>query len=170
MAELRDQRPALSAPRRQRDTRQQAGFTLAEMLAALAILMTGITTLLLSISDSVAVRRSTDMRLAAAQSVEGVLLQVRETGIRRQVDGETDLDLELATPQTYEVPNRPGLRFHVTAEEHPHRADLWLVRMRATWMEAGEILNEDFLRVVPVQLPMSVRVARFFEETQSSAR
>ncbi|MEC7584439.1 MAG: prepilin-type N-terminal cleavage/methylation domain-containing protein [Planctomycetota bacterium] len=170
MADLRKPRSAPEASGRSRDRRDEAGFTLAEMLAALAILMTGLTTLLLSISDSVAVRRSTDMRLAAAQAVEGVLLQVRETGIRRKADGETDLDLELVTPQTYEVPNQPGLRFHVTAEEHPHRADLWLVRMRATWMDAGEILNEDFLRVVPVQLPMSVRVAQFFEETQSSAR
>lgn len=170
MADMRKPTLAPRGPGRSRDQREQAGFTLAEMLAALAILMTGITTLLLSISDSVAVRRSTDMRLAAAQAVEDVLLQVRETGIRRKAGGETDLDLELATPQTYEVASRPGLRFHVTAEEHPHRADLWLVRMRATWMEAGEIMNEEFLRVVPVQLPMSVRVARFFEDTQDSAR
>jgi len=170
MADLAEQRLAVSTPRQQPNGRDDAGFTLAEMLAALAILMTGITTLLLSLSDSVSLRRSTDMRLAAAQAVEDVLLRVQQTGIRRRADAATDLDLELAVREDYQVPGRPGLAFRVATEPHPHRADLWLVRLEATWLEAGEFMTEEFLRVLPVQLPMGVRVARFREETRGSVR
>lgn len=137
-----------------------AGFTLAEMLAALAILMVGVTTLLAALSDSVSQRRSTEMRLLAAQAVEDVVLRARE-GIRRSDGAATDLDVELAAAAE---PVAPGLRLQVETIEEPSRPDVWLLRITARWMEEGDFVAEEFLRLVPRQLPLGVRVARFREE------
>ncbi len=148
----------------------QQGFTLAEMLAALGILMVTVTTLLASLADSVALRRATDMRLAAAAAVEDVVLQVRRTGIERELGAETDLDLVLQQRGPYELENMPGLRFFVSVSDARDRSDVWLLKIVAEWMEAGEIMQEEFLRALPRELPMADRVARFREEDSETVR
>ena len=148
----------------------QHGFTLTEMLAALAILMVGVTTLLASLSDSVSLRRGTDMRLAAAAAVDEVLHQVMQNGVGLKADAVSDLDLELLSKEPVFVEGVPGLRFEVTAVEDDTRPDLWLLKVTAVWMEQGEFLTEEFLRVVPRQLPLGVRVQRFRGENQNNPR
>ena len=152
------------------DRHGQHGFTLAEMLAALAILMVAITTLLASLADSVSLRRSTDMRLYAAAAVEDVVMQVQLRGVRRQASANHDLDLELAMDGPYLVEQAPGLRFFVKAIEAKDRSDVWLLKLRAQWMEAGEYLEEEFLRVLPRQLPLGARVERFFEDNSDTGQ
>jgi prepilin-type N-terminal cleavage/methylation domain-containing protein len=148
----------------------ERGFTLAEMLAALAILLIGVTTLLASLGDSISLRRSTDARLAAAAAVEDVLVRVQQTGIRRRADAETDLDLELDLPGAFPVAGFDGLRCTVTAVDNKDRPDLWLLRVRMQWLEEGEAMTEEFLRVVPRQLPLGARVQRFRSENHETAR
>ncbi len=148
----------------------QQGFTLAEMLAALGILMVTVTTLLASLADSVALRRATDMRLSAAAAVEDVVLQVQRNGIEREIGAESDLDLALKTQGPYERDNMPGLRFFVSVIDARDRSDVWLLKIVAEWMEAGEIMQEEFLRALPRELPMADRVARFREEDSETVR
>lgn len=142
---------------------RQAGFTLAEMLAALAILLIGVTTLLASLSNSVGLRRSSEARLAVAQAVEEVVLQAQQ-GLRRSAAAATDLDLELALPPVIDVPGFPGARFGVRLVEHPERLDVVLLECTASWFEGGEAIQEQFLRVLPRQLPLGRRVQRFNDE------
>jgi prepilin-type N-terminal cleavage/methylation domain-containing protein len=148
----------------------QQGFTLAEMLAALGILMVTVTTLLASLADSVALRRATDMRLSAAAAVEDVVLQVQRNGIEREIGAESDLDLALKKQGPYELDNMPGLRFFVSVIDARDRSDVWLLKIVAEWMEAGEIMQEEFLRALPRELPMADRVARFREEDSETVR
>lgn len=159
----------------------QQGFTLVEMLAALAILVLAVTTLLSSLGDSVALRRSTDARLQVAQAVEDLVVRVRETGIRRRAGADSDLDLELSVPDSLEAPGFPGLMLSVREDKvdpkankadakstaaagFADRPDVMLLRIEATWLDEGEAVSETFLRVVPRQLPLAARIQRFREE------
>jgi prepilin-type N-terminal cleavage/methylation domain-containing protein len=147
------------------DQQRNAGFTLIEMLVALGILVVGVTTLLASLGDSMALRSSTDARLLAAAAVEDLVHQIAATGIRRRADAETDLDLELATPGEVAVPGYSTMRLLPSVEEDKERRDVWLLHVRATWLDRGETITEEFLRVLPRQLPLGARVQRFRQET-----
>lgn len=150
--------------------RGEAGFTLVEMLIALGILLIGVTTLLATLGDSIAMRRTTDARLQVAQAIDDVVVRVQQTGIRRQAAAGSDLDLELALPASIEVPGFPGLECRVTAQEAKDRPDVWLLHIQASWLDGGEVMGEEFLRVIPRQLPLSARVQRFRSENGNASR
>jgi len=140
------------------------GFTLAEMLAALAILLLGITALIGALSSSVAQRRTTDARLEAQALCEHAILRIQEEGVRRRADGESDLDLEIGTLPDQTAPGFPGMTWSATAVLDETRPDVWLVRLKIRWLEEGEDVFEEFLRVLPRQLPLGQRVRRFRED------
>lgn len=161
------------ADRRQVDAGQAAaaGFTLAEMLAALAILLIGVTALLGALSSSVAQRRTTDARLASAALVEHALHRVQHEAVRPKADGASDLDLEVVSLDKQESPGFPGMTWSATAVVDDKRPDLWLVQLRVRWLEQDEDVVEEFWRVLPRQLPLGQRVRRFRDESnKGSAR
>jgi type II secretory pathway pseudopilin PulG len=143
----------------------QGGFTLAEMLAALGILLFGCTALIGAMSSSIAQRRSTDARLDAVALCERALHRVQHEAVRRSAGASTDLDLELATLDDQTVPGFPGMRWSASTALDPERPDVWLVRLRVSWLEEGEEMSEEFLRVLRRQLPLGQRVLRFREES-----
>jgi prepilin-type N-terminal cleavage/methylation domain-containing protein len=145
-----------------------AGFTLIEMLVALSILTVSITTLLLALGDSMSLRRSSDARLMAAQAVEDFTVQVAQTGFQRRAGATTDLDLELRMPDAVELPGYAGVRLSASMVEDEARPDVWLLRVVATWAEEGETMSEEFLRVLPRQLPLGTRVLRFRSENTTT--
>jgi prepilin-type N-terminal cleavage/methylation domain-containing protein len=138
------------------------GFTLIEMLAALAILVIGVTTLLSSLGDSVALRRSTDARLQVAQAIDELVVNVQQTGLARRAGGDSDLDLELALPAAVTLPGGIDCKLHVEAS--PDRVDLLLLHVEASWLDRGELVREEFLRVLRKELPLAVRIQRFRSE------
>ncbi|MGE3171083.1 MAG: prepilin-type N-terminal cleavage/methylation domain-containing protein [Planctomycetota bacterium] len=153
------------------ELRATGGFTLVEMLVALSILTVGITTLLLSLGDSMALRRSTDARIVAAEAVEGFVQRIATTAIRRRDGALNDLDLELVLPERTEVPESPGMFLSASMATDDQRPGVWLLRVRASWMERGDLVSEEFLRVLPRQLPLRDRVRRFRDErAQETAR
>ena len=143
-----------------------AGFTLIEMLVALSILTVSITTLLLALGDSMSLRRSTDARLLAAQAVEDFTVQVAHSGLQRRPDAQTDLELELRLPDPVQLPGYAGVRLKASMVEDDSRPDVWLLSVLASWSEDGETVSEEFLRVLPRQLPLGVRVQRFRNENK----
>jgi prepilin-type N-terminal cleavage/methylation domain-containing protein len=138
------------------------GFTLVEMLAALAILLIGVTTLLSSLGDSIALRRSTDARLQVAQAIDELVVHVQQAGLARRAGGETDLDLELAVPAAITLLGGIDCKLHV--EANPERLDLLLLHVEASWLDQGELVREEFLRVLRKELPLAVRIQRFRSE------
>lgn len=144
------------------------GFTLAEMLAALGILLFGITALIGALSSSVSQRRSTDARLAAAALADEIVHSLQFEAMRLRPDAESDLDVEFATLSDQTAPNFPGMNWSVTTTKDDDRPDLCLLRIRVSWLEEGEDTGVDFLRVLPRQLPLGRRVQRFRDETTAS--
>ncbi len=142
----------------------QQGFTLAEMLVALSILTVGVSTLLLALADSASVRRGSDARLVAVQAVEDFVLRVQESGLQPAADAESDLDLSLALPDAIPVEGYPTMTLSAEIVRDESRPFVALLRVRASWLEGGERVAEEFLRVLPLQLPLGARVRRIREQ------
>ena len=143
-----------------------AGFTLAEMLAALGILLVGIMALLGALSSSVAQRRTTDARLAASQVCEEALHRVRYEATQRSAAAESDLDLEIIDLPDQTAAGFDGMRWSATAIVDENRPDVCMVRLRVRWLEEGEDIHEEFLRILPRNLPLGQRVQRFRTEIE----
>lgn len=147
----------------------ESGFTLAEMLAALLILLVGVTALLATLSSSIAQRRTTDARHEAAALCEHALHRLRQE-VRPKPGGDSLLDLELPPLVDQPAEGFPGMTWSAKVESDPDRLDLWLVRISVQWLEVGEVMTEEFLRVLPRQLPLAVRVRAFRAEREATTR
>jgi type II secretory pathway pseudopilin PulG len=152
------------AERSNMQSSQAAGFTLAEMLAALGILLVGIMALIGSLSSSVAQRRTTDARLAAVALCEQALHRIRHEGIVRSVDAESDLDLEIRNFEDQTAPGFDGMTWSATAVIDEDRPDIWMVRVVVRWLDEGEDATEEFLRVLPRNLTLGRRVRRYRDQ------
>ncbi len=141
-----------------------AGFTLVEMMAALMILLFGITALIGAMTSSVAQRRSTDAQLEAVALCDHALLRIQQEAVRRKAGATSDLDLELVPLQDQTAPGFPGMTWSATAIVDENRPDVWLIRLSVHWLDAGEVSTAEFLRVLPRQLSLRERVSRFREE------
>jgi type II secretory pathway pseudopilin PulG len=142
----------------------EAGFTLAEMLAALGILLFGVTALIGALSSSVAQRRTTDARLQAVALCDVALHRLQYEAVRRTSDGASDLELELATLPDQTTAGFAGMTWSATTIQDENRPDVWLVRLEIRWLEDGEDATEVFFRILPRQLPLGPRVLRFREQ------
>lgn len=152
----------MAEPRLQ--VRRDAGFTLAEMLVALSILAIGVTTLLAALSDSIALRRTTDARLVAQQAVDDFLHQLAQGGLKRRDGSDVPFDIELTAPAPQPLDGAPGMSVSCKLEIDEKRPDVALARVRVTWLEGGETVAEEFLRVMPRQLPLGARIRAFRNE------
>lgn len=149
--------------------RRAGGFTLAEMLAALGILLFGITALIGALSASVGQRRGTEARLAAAALAEQIVHRLQHESLRPRADAESELDVEFAPLTDQTAPGFAGMTWSATTVEDPDRPDLWLVRIRVGWLEEGDEEFVEFLRLLPRQLPLAQRVLRFRADSDSAA-
>jgi len=140
-----------------------AGFTLVEMLAALAILLFGVTALLGALSTSIAQRRSSDARHEFSALCDLAVQRVQHEAIRSATGSGLPFDLDFVPLVDQPVPGFPGMTWSATATADPGRPDLWLVHVEARWLDAGEEVVADFFRVVPRQLPLRDRVLSFRE-------
>lgn len=148
--------------------RSEAGFTLAEMLAALGILLFGITALLGALSATAAQRRTADAQQEAATLCEQVVHRLRHEAIRRRADAESDFDLELVPLADQTAPGFPGMTWSATPvldDEHP---EVWLLRIQVRWLELGDTVEQEFLRILPRELSLGRRVQPAEDEAQPS--
>lgn len=140
------------------------GFTLAEMLAALAILLFGVTALLGALTSSVAQRRSTDAMLEAQALCDHAMHRLQHESVRRKAGASTDLELEIVPLQDQTAPGFPGMTWSGKAIEDENRPDIWLIKLEFRWLESGDSRLAEFQRILPKQLPLRDRVLRFREE------
>ena len=137
------------------------GFTLAEMLAALAILLFGVTALLGTLASSISQRRTTDARHELAALCELAMHRVRHESIRSRSGDSSPFELEFVPLLDQPAAGFPGMTWSATATEDENRPELWLVRIQAKWLEEGEPVIAEFLRILPKQLPLRDRVLSF---------
>lgn len=138
--------------------RHEAGFTLAEMLAALGILLFGVTSLLAAMASSIGQRRTADARLETTALVEHVVHRAQEECVALRDGSSSPVDLEFKPLVDQPWPGFPGLRWSVRAVADEDRPTVWLLRIEAKWFDAGEEVVSEYLRVVPRQAPLRDRV------------
>lgn len=141
---------------------RQRGFTLTEMLVALGILLVGTTSLLAVLGGGVGLRRSTEARREASYLAEQAVLRVRQAMERQQ--GGSALDVRLAPLAGQTVDGFPGMTWAASSAEDPDRPDVLLVTIRVQWLEDGETVVQDFLRVFPRSEPLGARIARWQQD------
>jgi type II secretory pathway pseudopilin PulG len=146
-----------------------AGFTLAEMLAALGILLFGVVSLLGAMTASIGQRRSTDAKLELAALCEHALQRVQQECVRAPGDAADPLDLEFVPLVDQPAPGFAGMTWSATATADESKPLVWLVRIEVRWYEAGDVVTAEFLRVVPRQLPLRDRVSSFRGDNPESA-
>jgi prepilin-type N-terminal cleavage/methylation domain-containing protein len=144
-----------------RTGRTQAGFTLAEMLAALGILLFGVTALLGSLTSSIGQRRTADARHELSALCDAIVHRVVHEQVRAPGGSASPLELELVPLLDQEAAGFPGMRWSCRAVVDEERPELWLLRIEVRWSDAGEDVTAEFLRVVPRQLPLRERVLTF---------
>ncbi len=141
--------------------RADAGFTLAEMLAALTILLFGVTALLGSMSSSVGQRRTADARHELAALCDAIVHRVTHERVAPPAADASPLDLEFRPLLDQEAPGFPGMRWSCTATVDELRPELWLLHIDVRWFDASEEVTAEFFRIVPRQLPLRDRVLTF---------
>lgn len=148
----------------------QGGFTLAEMLAALGILLFGVTALLGALSSSISQRRTTDARHELTALCDLAMHRVRYESIRSTTGDSSPFALEFVPLVDQEVPGFPGMTWSASAVEDENRPLLWLVQIDVKWLDEGEEVVAEFLRIVPRQLSMRDRVLSYREGSGSAPR
>jgi prepilin-type N-terminal cleavage/methylation domain-containing protein len=138
-----------------------AGFTLAEMLAALAILLFGVTALIGSLATSVAQRRTTDARHELTALCDHAMHRVVHECPRATEGDNTPLGLSFVPLLDQAAAGFDGMRWSATAVADETRPELWLVRLEVRWFDAGDAVDAVFYRVIPRQLPLGARVVAF---------
>lgn len=135
-----------------------AGFTLIELLAALGILLFGITSLLAAMASSIDQRRSADARLETAALVDYVVHRAAHECVTQRDGSTSPVDLEFRPLLDQPWAGFPGLRWSVRATADDDHPTIWLLRIEAKWLDAGEEVVAGFQRIVPRQAPLRDRV------------
>lgn len=136
--------------------RLQDGFTLVEMMLALAILVYGVSALAGSLLTGVSVRRGSEMRFRADAIVNQAVHRIQEEEFPRYSDpGEPLQSFTVEEPLGY-----PGMEYTVDYVTDPERPGLVLARIRVSWREQGESMGETFERILVRRVPFSRRISR----------
>ncbi|GAB4162334.1 MAG: hypothetical protein Fur0037_28590 [Planctomycetota bacterium] len=148
---------------RKRRAADERGFTLVEMMVALAILLVGITSLLGALTGGIEMRRSSEAETEAALAADRVFAEVVE-GVRLAPDARTALDLIYPSIENRPCGTLPGMSCSVRYENDPDRPDLVLAVVEVSWKEQGEDVRREFARILQRQEPLGLRVARFLRQ------
>lgn len=146
------------------------GFTLVEMLIAIAILVIGVTSLIGFMGLGVSTRATSEMRGRAIYAVDWVLEDVRTHVLPQQLAaaaGADDPEAALEIPQTtYDtIPGYPGLSAVVTPRRDPTLPGLALLEIRIGWHEQGSEVHQTFRRVISEEAPFPARVGRILRKS-----
>ncbi len=148
----------------------QGGFTLAEMLVALAILLFGLTAIAGSMMMGVSTRRGTEMRFEAVHMVDHVYRYLQEeyflehdpdSGPLPSIGRDQKSDADPAGIRGY-----PGMKYTVEFIEDPKHPQVVLARVRISWREQGERVAEKFERIMIRETPFSHRISQIKGSTR----
>lgn len=142
--------------------RTDGGFTLTEMLVALAILVFGLTALAGSMTAGVSQRRGTEMQLRAVNMVDFVVRDLRESYFQTHAPDSGPLP----DTQVTDIPGYPGMKYQVKFFEDPDNPLVVLARIAISWREQGEKVAERFDRVLIRETPFSHRISDLQENSR----
>jgi prepilin-type N-terminal cleavage/methylation domain-containing protein len=143
--------------------RSVRGFTLIEMMVAIAILAFGITALIGVLTVGVSTRRSAEQKSRAVLLSGQILHQLQEQvfatpGKANDPAAKPGSDPDLI--QVDRVDGFPGMSYQVRFTHDPDHPDLVLALVSVRWREQGETVAEEFSRILRREEPFSRRVSR----------
>jgi Tfp pilus assembly protein PilV len=127
---------------KQKPNPKQKGLGLLEVLAAVALLALGVSSIFGIIGTAATWNQQASMSTKAINFAAGVLETYRSRPDQIRVMPETavdELDLDLEPPS--------GFAATVAIEEYDPNLDLYLVKVRVSWSESGESQGESLYAV-----------------------
>lgn len=139
------------------------GFTLIELLAATFLLMLGFSSLVGLMGVGVSTRRTAELRDQAVFAADQVLEQARAAWFDAPEEAAADRNGEpapLPILQLDTIAGYPLLRATVTPVVDPDVPWLVLAVIRVSWFEEGQLVGEEFRRVLEAYESYPSRIAR----------
>ena len=140
---------------RRSPTRSERGFTLVELMLAMAILVFGVTALAGSLLTGVGMRRGSEMRFRATALVDYAIQDIQEKVFPRCQDPSEPL----AGFTREDPPGYPGMKYTVEFIEDLERPGVVLAKIKVSWRDQGEFIGETFRRILLRCDPFSRRVS-----------
>jgi general secretion pathway protein I len=145
-------------PRRTRRTR--AGFTIVEVVLAMAILLVGMSTILGLLSFGAAMSRTASLRAGAANAVEAVLADLEERLFPLVLEEGVEVVGEPAPIERREIPGHPGLVYSAQATPNPDDPLEYRVDVELSWSTAGSRRTRKFTTLLLREVPFGERLRR----------
>jgi len=147
-----------------------AGFTIVELLVAMAILLFGTVSLLGVLGVGVSTHRSAEQHNQAVQLAQRVLQRLEEDVLPKAMlaaaaegDG-AEFKLAAVDSTPADVAGVPGMRYRVEFVQDPAHPTVALATVRVLWLEQGEAEAVDFQRILVSQVPFPQRIARLQDQ------
>ncbi len=149
---------------RARDFSARSGFTIVEVLVALAILLFGMTAVLGILMFGAALSRTALLRTSSAAAAEAVVADLEETmfplapgGSR----GEAGPPIEV---KDRVLPGQPDVVYSASARENPAEPLEYRVDVAMTWRSAGVQREMAFTTLLVREIPFGERMRKRFVE------
>ena len=161
---LRDHAPR---PRRIEDRRdpRAAGFTLLEVLLAMALLLFGMSAVLGLLTFGAALSRTAQLRTNASMAVEAVVADMEETFFPI-VDGEAG---EPRAIERRELPGASTIVYSAVPHQNPDRPLEYRVDVELVWKSGGVQREKRFTTLLLREVPFGERLRRRFVEGKTTS-
>ncbi len=140
---------------------RRAGFTLVEVLIALAILLFGMSAVLGLLTFGSALARSAHLRTVGASAAEAVVADLEETLFPIDAQGEAG---EPKPIRDRAVPGFPDLVYSARASVNPKNALEYKVEIALRWSSGGVEREKTFTTLLLREVPFGERLRRRFVE------
>lgn len=148
----------MKTPQRHGSARR-AGFTILEVLVAMAILLVGMTAVLGLLTFGAALTRTAQLRVEGASAAEAVVADLEESFF--PLDDKGDL-LDPLPIENRALGALDGLVYTAKAVRNPDpvRAKEWRVDVEVSWLSAGVRRDKRFRTILVQELPFGERLRR----------
>jgi prepilin-type N-terminal cleavage/methylation domain-containing protein len=141
-------------------SRARSGFTIIEVLLAMAILLFGMTAVLGLLMFGAAVSRTALVRTTSASAVEATVADLEET-LFPMVDGEAGPPIAIVDRA---LPGSPDVVYSATARESPDHPLEYRVDIEMSWKSAGVQREKRFSTLLLREIPFGERLRKRFVE------
>jgi prepilin-type N-terminal cleavage/methylation domain-containing protein len=140
--------------------RARGGFTILEVLLAMAILLLGMTAVLGLLTFGAALSRTALLRTTSAAAVEATVADLEET-LFPMVDGEAGPPIEI---KERALPGLPDVVYTASAHENPQHPLEYKVDIEMSWKSAGVQREKRFSTLLLREIPFGERLRKRFVE------
>lgn len=134
----------------------RSGFTILEVLVAMAILLFGMTTILGLLTYGTALSRTAQLKVSAASAAQAVVADLEESLFPDGPDGPG----EPREVRDRAVRGVEGLAYSASARANPDRADEYRVDVDLRWTTQGVRREKRFTTLLYREVPFGERLRR----------